>query len=451
MRIRGFWRLDNQRRGMIAVQVALSLTALLSVAALAVDVGILLAEQRHAQAAADAAALAGAIDLYTNYPTNNGTDPNSTALKSAEDTAATNGYTNDGTTNTVTVNIPPQSGLFVGVAGYVEVIVQYNEPRFFSNVFGSGAIPVKARAVARGAWVTPKGGGDWQLENVPGSFTDSGGGNFNLNGGTANIYSLYTGTTGAMTVNGGGSVTAAGYSVSGTITASNNSTVVGTQSQYQPPGIDPLWWLPVPAMPAAGTITKTALGSGSGFLYTLTPGAFGGGSGQPKLPNFTQSDQVVFGQDPSGNGALYYLTAGGLTSNGANLTMGSGSGGILFYNAGTGTNDSISIAGSASGTVNLYGINSTVTTSPMYTYYGLLIFQARNATENVSITGNGNFTMEGGFYAANATLKLAGQGTSSIIGSMLDSGQLSVSGQGNITMDYGGFPQPKGRFLGLVE
>jgi hypothetical protein len=59
--------------------------------------------------------------------------------------------------------------------------------------------------------------------------------------------------------------------------------------------------------------------------------------------------------------------------------------------------------------------------------------------------------MEGTFYAPDATLKLAGQGTNSIIGSSLVADQITLSGQGNIKVDYSGFTQPKGRFLGLVE
>ena len=53
----------DRRHGAVAVQVAICLTVLLGVAALAVDGGILMAERRHAQAAADAAALAAAVDL----------------------------------------------------------------------------------------------------------------------------------------------------------------------------------------------------------------------------------------------------------------------------------------------------------------------------------------------------------------------------------------------------
>lgn len=443
MRMRGISELGGRRHGMIAVQVALSLTALLSVAAIALDVGILLTEQRHGQATADAAALAGAIDLYTNYPTNSGTDPNGTANASALTTASANGYTNDGTTSIVTVNIPPKSGYFVGQAGYVEVIVQYNQTRYFSNLFGNGAIPVKARAVARGAWTSPKGGIIALDPTAPGAVTGTGGGTITVNGGSIIDDSNYTGTTGAMTVSGGSTFTANSFNVTGSYTGSVGIPGVSTTPTTNVPATpDPLAYLPPPSPPPPGTITKTPLGSGLGFLYTLTPGSFGG-SGQPKIPNFTSSDQVVFDESSFGNGGIYYLTAGGLTSNGANLTM-TGSGGIMFYNAGTGTNDAINIAGSSTGTVNLGGLTGGI-------YQGILIFQARNASEPVSITGNGNFTMEGTFYAPDANLKLAGNGTTSIIGSQLIADTISVSGNGNVVVDYSGYAKPNWRLIGLVE
>ena len=112
---------------------------------------------RQTQSTADAAALAAAEDLFVNYPQNKGVD-SGTAVARATAIAATNGFTNDGTKSIVTVRVNPQTyldGPNKGTTvpkGYVEVTVQYNQPRYFSAVIGSGAIPVSARAVARGKW-----------------------------------------------------------------------------------------------------------------------------------------------------------------------------------------------------------------------------------------------------------------------------------------------------------
>src|SRR5581483_10444306 len=73
-----------------------------------------------------------------------------TAAASALAMAANNGYTNDQTNSIVTVHIPPESGQYQGKRGYAEVIVEFKQSRSFSNLFGSGRIPVKGRAVALG-------------------------------------------------------------------------------------------------------------------------------------------------------------------------------------------------------------------------------------------------------------------------------------------------------------
>src|SRR5690242_14053911 len=110
----------ERKRGVIIVLVAICLTALLSIVAIALDGGLLLDQRRRLQSAADAAALAAAVDLYKNYPTNNGLDKGGSAKASALSVASLNHYENDGTTNRVTVNIPPSSGNYSGRVGCAE-------------------------------------------------------------------------------------------------------------------------------------------------------------------------------------------------------------------------------------------------------------------------------------------------------------------------------------------
>jgi hypothetical protein len=138
------------RRGSVTVLIGVSLTAMLAVLAMALDGGLTLEKRRSVQAATDAAAMAAAADLWDHYWANSGLDPNGTAAASARTTAAANGFNNDGTTNTVTVNINPLSGDFVGVPGYVEVIIRLNQPRGFSRIWGSATVPITGRAVAGG-------------------------------------------------------------------------------------------------------------------------------------------------------------------------------------------------------------------------------------------------------------------------------------------------------------
>src|ERR1700719_229193 len=97
----------TRRRGTVAVVVALTMTALFGYVALSADGGVLLAEHQRAQATADAAAMAAAAVMYQHYPKQQGLDPQGLASQAAFDEASHNGYSNDGTTSVVTVNIPP--------------------------------------------------------------------------------------------------------------------------------------------------------------------------------------------------------------------------------------------------------------------------------------------------------------------------------------------------------
>src|SRR5262249_45589987 len=154
-------------------------------------------------------------------------------------------------------------------------------------------------------------------------------------------------------------------------------------------------------------------------VYTLTPGAYGG-PGQPSLPNFTNGDLVVFKQSSAGGNGIYYLTSGGLNANSADLIMDSTtSGGIMLYNAGTGSNDGINIAGNSSGYVNLSGPTNGI-------YQGLTYFQARNASEDIQIAGNGSFTIYGTIYGSAALLKVTGNGGVANIGSQYVTKDLAI-------------------------
>src|SRR5436309_1127400 len=86
----------RSRRGNVVALVAVSLIPILGVMAIAVDGGMLLSDRRAAQRAADSAALAAAVDLFTKQNTTAGTDPNGTAKQSALTTAVANGFKNDG-------------------------------------------------------------------------------------------------------------------------------------------------------------------------------------------------------------------------------------------------------------------------------------------------------------------------------------------------------------------
>jgi Flp pilus assembly protein TadG len=297
---------------MVAVQVAISLTALLGAVAIVADGGILLAERRHAQATADAAALAAATDLYTNYNTNGGVDSSGTAATSALTTASSNGYSNvltsDGQggytpgSSSVTVRVPvattPAATYFSGTdagtrvpQGCAEVTVTYYQGRTFSNIFGSGSIPISTRAVARGRGLNLS----ILTLNSTGASSLSLTGGSSINAPGAVLVNSSDTATGALSVGSGSSLIASAIDVVGgkniasgdTVsptpatgvvisadTAAQSATVAFSGTQVTTP--DPLasnTALPVPTLATATatvvnstTVNFTITNAGTGYL-----------------------------------------------------------------------------------------------------------------------------------------------------------------------------------------
>ena len=423
---------------MVAVQVAISLSALTGVLALAVDAGLLFAVKWQAQAAADAGALAAAADLYKG----NGV---SAAKTSAQDLAVSNKFTRAN----VVVNVPPSSGAFTnGTPGastndknsYVEVIATYNQGRYFSNVFGGGTIAVTGRAVARGQLTS--GGAPAVLildPNGSGAITDKGGGNaggLTVTGGAVVVNST---STSAINTTGHATLTAPVFNIAG---SSGSGNLTGTVNYGVSPTPDPLAYLPPPSQPAKGDWYVDAK---TGNII-VPPGAYGidGSDANNNLSGFKNGDSVLFQGTSAGKGSVVYLASGGLGGN--NVTYGmdpSTSGGIMIYNASTSSSDTLSLGGNGNSQFNL-----TAPTSG--TYAGISIFQNRSNAGTISMKGNGSSTIQGTVYAPNATLSLSGNG-SATVGSQLIVQDLSMNGNGNATVSYTATGTAPTRQLQLVE
>lgn len=433
-------RSRSTRYGNICIIVAVSSIVLLGIVAVSVDGGLLFDRKSHVRATADAAALAAASRLYENYPADQGTDPNEFAALVAYTYASRNGYNAGSSDSDVTVRIPPTSGAYVGLPGYVEVIVTYYQSRGFSRIFGSSRIPVKARAVARGAWVAPGAGVIVLAYSGQATLSAQGNGAFTETGAPVIVNSN---NPTAMVDTGNGIMKAPEFRITGGWTSSGNGQII-TQPIANNiltgvhPTPDPLAYLPVPSQPTAGTLDRVEIGNGK-FRYTLTPGAHWA------LPNFNTGDEVIFKQASAGNSGIYYLVSGGINSQGATLKMDSStSGGMMLYNAGTGSNDKIKITGNPDGTVNI----GPLTSGP---YKGMTYFQNRTSEQELNIEGNGNFTIRGTIYAASAELQVAGNGTVSNIGSQYVTKELQLTGNGNINISWVGDEVARTRIITLVE
>jgi hypothetical protein len=374
------------------------------------DGGAALTERRHAQAAGDAAALAAAGDLYTNYRTNNGQDLNGSAAAAAQASVTAN-YAGYPVSPTVDIRVSPQTpsqssptivdGQGRLKPGYVEVSVQYAQSRYLSSAIpgqGNAAFPISGRAVARGQWVPA--------------------------------------TQAVLALNPTGS----GLQGQGLLNVSGGPIVDNSNSNPKTP--DPLAYLPAPVQPPvapAPTITFPNSGQYTRII-TLSPGTYT--SSGPIALQFGSRDLVVLQQASAGNGGVYYFQSNGFQSNGADIQMDTNTtGGVMFYNFDRANRDAINIVG---GNVSISPLTNGI-------YQGISIFQARNAPENMAFSGDGGLNISGTIYAPDATLKITTNNGNPTVGSQLIANAITVTGNGAVNVNYNADSVARTRLYGLVE
>lgn len=138
-RIRKQW---NDERGQMLMLTALSLSLFLAFMALAVDVGTLFRARRVAQTAADAAAIAAAME--SEY---SGSGSCKTQACAAQAAATLDGIPN-ASTNVVLRTGSNISSPYHNSSGYVQAVVTNPSQTFFLNMFMPGAVSVSASAIA---------------------------------------------------------------------------------------------------------------------------------------------------------------------------------------------------------------------------------------------------------------------------------------------------------------
>lgn len=366
------------------------MAAIVGVIALALDGGALFDKRRSVQAAADAAALAAADDLWTNYGSNYGVDSSGNGKASALSTAAADGLKGDGVSSTVTVNIPPQSGIAANKAGYAEVIVQANQSRGFSAMFGSGTVPVQARAVACG---NPAYVGVIILDPADSASFALNGFMYVMNNLAISINST---AAGAGQIAGSGALWSGGINVAGTLQNSGyvSYTGGGTLKQGAAPVPDPFATLPEPSP------TGSDYGSQSYTVNTtISPGIYNSitiGAGV----TVTMNPGIYFLGTPSSPGSGLTFTAPASGQTGGILT---GSG-VMIYN-------------SSGDQINLQPAGAMYLTAPTSgTYQGIVFYQPRASTAQIHIATNQIVVLSGALYSQNGSFDLCPNGTAFEIG-----------------------------------
>jgi hypothetical protein len=418
-------KLNMKRRGIVVILACVTMAVILGVLALSLDGGSLLAERRRAQAAADAGALAGACDIFDNYWTNMGDDVGGSARASALATAKANGYANDGVTTNVTVNIPPASGHYKGVRGYVEVITEYNYGRSFSTIFSSEPVVVSARAVALGSPIAADIGILVLDPSSKSTFNAQGSGVSTVKGTPIVVNSIHPE---AAIAGGGGTVQADKFVIAGGYDTSGGGQFIGPIYTERPGIPDPLADI---TPPDASTMTVQATRKvqyTSGDVY-LKPGVYKGGINVSGTANLYLEPGV------------YYMDGGGFGFSGQGSLKGEG---VMIYNdPGNGNAAGISVTGQGS------MILSAPTSGP---YKGITFWQRRDSTVTGTVSGTGGETsITGTFYFPGALLEVSGNGGVANLGSQYISWQLNLGGNGGINIDWDPGKVAPRRSIFLVE
>lgn len=124
--------------GSTAVAFAASMPLVVGGAAFGVETSYWYYKDLQLQAAADAAAYAGALEKRAG-------SKKDAVVQAAKAVATTNGFVQS--LGTAAVNTPPLTGAHIS-AKSVEVVLEENQPRFFSSLFIQTPVVIRARAVA---------------------------------------------------------------------------------------------------------------------------------------------------------------------------------------------------------------------------------------------------------------------------------------------------------------
>ena len=322
-RLRHLW---TDESGQAMVLVAVAMTMLVGFAALVIDIGQAHYEQSRVQAAADASALAAALEI--------GGPCSSVANCSAMQTAAQQALVENGMTGstlatqcgssaatgiTLMVNNGPcalgSTDPNSGNSDYVETVVTEVEPTYLAKALGINSMKISARAEAK------IGNSQFCVDvQDPGSVAFDDSGSSVLNAPTCGI-DINSSANNGLTISGSATIDANAVEVHGPKdSTSGNIKFPGAQPAFGAPSlIDPLNWLNSQApstSPCTPGDTNTVQISAT-TNTTLSPGVYCGGI------RISGSSPVTF------NPGTYVITGStGLSVSGSSRLTGTG---VTFY------------------------------------------------------------------------------------------------------------------------
>ena len=405
--------------GVVAIHMAVTLAALLGMAGLATDVGLVFQLQRQMQAAADAAAFSAALAVSTGYPANYTTE--------AYAVAGQNGFVNGANNVTVTVysppKAPPASTTDAANASAIQVVIKQKQSPLNPSVVYSG-FTVSAQAVAVPVpSTTPPCIVQLSPAASPGISIGNGA---NVHLGTCGIEACSTNSTQALLINGGATVTAQGLSAAGAISLSGGLTINSTHN------INSLAGCPTGICTANTACAKTPDPYAAQIAsLTLPPGGCSLGTGQNYAwhsgnPAYTFNPGVWCGGVTFGQGLTYKLNPGVYYVNAGTFNV---TGGATLN--GTGVTIVLTGSGSSYANVNIAGaaFNVSAPTSGTTSGIALLGDPKGPSTDTNTFQGGSQQNIQGAMYFPSESVVINnGTATNSTACTQLVAGKISFQG-----------------------
>ncbi|HWP29313.1 MAG TPA: pilus assembly protein TadG-related protein [Chloroflexota bacterium] len=383
-------------RGQIIVLFALLLPVLIGLVGLAVDGGRLLAERRHLQAVADAAAWAAAAEVLYGSPEN--------AEAAARWYADANGL-GAGSGASVRVDQPPLSGPYAGQRDHVTVQVERSLTLTLMQIVHPAPFTVVAAATA-GPTLGPAPYALFALNRQRGGIDLRGAVTVRVR--DASVLSNY-----AITARGGASlvadeVVAANRSIAGAVQG-----LRGTVSNVGPLP-DPFAALPPPPPPA--TKRDGLQVNGVDQVVTVQPGRWRG-----DLIVHGTNNQVVMAP------GLYYFDQGAdiEITGPSNRLIGDG---VCIYLA---PGSQLQVAGGAD-----LLLRATADAPYPGAPAGLLIFAGRDNPGMLTVTGGASTSLQGTIYAPAAEVHIGGGNPSRVVYGQVFAGEIVFAGGGSLVVQY---------------
>ena len=439
----------KSERGQALIIFALAAIGIFGIVGLAIDGSAKFSDRRHAQNAADSAALAAALakanaldaglsNSPAECPPTSGlpSDVCAAVITAALNLANENGYDNS-SSKQVDVYSPPISGYYTGDPSYVQVIIDSDVNTTFSRVVGIDQTHNLVEAVA----LTKEGGPLFNGASIVavnpspgcgrGSFDVGGNGTINLTGGgffvNSNQSCGYSQTSCSVTLNTNGvPITSAGSPIN---QACGTPAPTATGSQVLVP--DEIYMPDVPDECSQAAATPTNPGGGDhwviypGYYTDFPQGGLIGNNKQIELaPGVYCVDSDVhwsgatFDELDGSSGVTIYITAG--------------------HDFSVSINSPITLNASSSGE-----------------YAGYLIILAGNPTShpNCTINGGSYLAMNGTVFAPYCNLTINGDNTtSSLFNAQIIAWDVKLNGNNSLTFNYDpGANAENKRKIGLMK